>query len=242
MGALKKDIKNWHADLNRFWQKFNTFKRIVIGIILSGAGFYYFSHEVNIPLQNQIRNADKKIKSAGVPDRIPDESNDKELNVSEFQLSDIRSKLAASKKELKKATASKISVTSKTRNDAIRAVTDLLTNEGLSIDTLEDFNESVKIKKTKSTSRRRTRRAKIKKTKSKVSNSSPFKTFRKSFVVSGNFNQFARAINAIAKTKYPVKVTKLRIAPYGSESGKLYKMRNGIFSEMNFVLEVYYSD
>ncbi|MDR2392251.1 MAG: hypothetical protein LBE84_11310 [Planctomycetota bacterium] len=100
--AVRRTFRGWKRELLSFYGRFNTFRRIVIGIILAMGVVFGARRLLLDPAQRNIRAIESRLRDDSVPEVVPPIDTDKETQDSllraetrEKQLADFQERLAA---------------------------------------------------------------------------------------------------------------------------------------------------
>ncbi|MDR1613913.1 MAG: hypothetical protein LBT97_14220 [Planctomycetota bacterium] len=100
--VIRRTVRGWKRELLSFYGRFNTFHRMVVGIILA-MGMVYCSRRFLLdPGRKDMRAIENRLKEDSVPDVVPQIDTDKELQdallraeTREKQLAEFQERLAA---------------------------------------------------------------------------------------------------------------------------------------------------
>ena len=104
--AVRRTLRGWKRELLSFYGRFNTFRRIVVGIVLAMGLVYSARRFLLNPEQKDIRDVESRLKNDSVPDVVPRIDTDKETQDSllraetrEKQLVEFQERLAAAERQ-----------------------------------------------------------------------------------------------------------------------------------------------
>lgn len=135
---IRRALRGWKRELGAFWGRFNTFHRVVFGIVIAMLLVYGARHHLLDPLQKEVADARTELADAGVPDHVPTPEDDEEVQQARLKVENLRRSLENKKTELErdaKRSPYRLEAGESDANDAIlRLATDcglrLQKNEG----------------------------------------------------------------------------------------------------------------
>ena len=69
--AVRRTLRSWRRDFLAFYMRFNTFYRIVIGIVLAMGIVAGSRHFLLDPKQREIRSVESRLTKETVPETVP---------------------------------------------------------------------------------------------------------------------------------------------------------------------------
>ncbi len=143
---LKRTIKGWKKEFFAFCEKFNTFYRIVFGIIISMLVVYLARIHFLDPLQKEVVEIRKTLKEEGVPDQVGLPENDDETQKTTIKCENIsatNSEIEKRIKDLEQTSRYKLSATGADANAALLSLANMHDLKVYENTRIEDSNKIV---------------------------------------------------------------------------------------------------
>ena len=234
MAKFKRTVNSWIDDFYTVWNKVNIFKRIVLGIIVAGACFLFFTKKINQPILAEIVKANEQIEKKSIPTPIPEIDKDEKVPGLEVSIESAKRILPREKRALDKSLKSKKQINLKTKTKALRKFNTLLATYSLRVDKLEAYKEPEQ----KKGSNRRRQVAKKKK-ELLITKDCPLKVWVNTYEVTGLYLNCLKFLIEANKFPYPARVRNIKFERIEiPEKYSNNKIR--VVCKLSFTMELYY--
>ena len=91
---IRRALRQWRREFSAFWGRFNTFRRMVIGIAFAMAIVYGGRRALLDRRVSEVKKLAKELADKSVPDAVPDPAGDDEVANAEIKTANLKDSLA----------------------------------------------------------------------------------------------------------------------------------------------------
>jgi rhamnogalacturonyl hydrolase YesR len=128
---IRRALRQWRQEFSTFWGRFNTFRRMAIGIVVAMLMTYGGRRALLDKRVKEVKALAKELTSKGVPETVPDRSADEEVQNAELKAENLKASREQWGERVAQAKAGLLTASDPSGVDTVTTLDRILTRQQL---------------------------------------------------------------------------------------------------------------
>lgn len=229
LGQIKRTIKGWAEEINKVWNRFNTFHRVVLGICLSMVLVYAVRVKYLDPMQEELLETYKEMDDSDIPANVPAVDNDEDIQELQLRIENLTKSSEHWSQQMNNALNQRPQIYRTNLSEVISEFELLIDQSELKLRNRNQANSDDNIKQQNQIEQQ-------------TSNNFPLNILKYRYELEGSFKYVYSFLEKASTFSYPACLSSIKIVTANNLEGISYMQGEDPQITLSFYLELYYHD